>query len=241
VVRQRYKREAMVAAFRILGEGQLSLTKFLLVLDRPMDLRNFPAVLEHVLERADFRSDLYVFGNLSMDSLDYTGPKVNEGSKGVLLGVGDPIRALPREFRGELPPGFPEARVFCGGCLVVSGPGATEDPGAPVRLARAPALTDWPLVVLVDDAEKATRSPINFLWTTFTRFEPAADVHAAEVQTIRRHVSFTPPVVIDSRLKPGFPRELSCHPETAAAVTRRWKEYFPGGMAMGDSERGHLS
>ena len=48
VVRQRYGREAMAASFRILGEGQLSLTKFLLV-HRPArsDLKDFPAVLEH--------------------------------------------------------------------------------------------------------------------------------------------------------------------------------------------------
>ena len=48
-------------------------------------------------------------------------------------------------------------------------------------------------------------------------------------------------VVIDARLKPGFPKELSCDPETAALVTRRWSEYFPGrGVEMGDSERAHL-
>src|SRR4029453_787778 len=35
VVRQRYPREAMASAFRILGEGQLSLPKFLLVTHRP--------------------------------------------------------------------------------------------------------------------------------------------------------------------------------------------------------------
>ncbi len=35
VVKQRYKREAMASAFRMLGEGQLSLTKFLLVTDQP--------------------------------------------------------------------------------------------------------------------------------------------------------------------------------------------------------------
>ena len=34
VVKQRYKREAMASAFRILGEGQLSLTKFLFLTDR---------------------------------------------------------------------------------------------------------------------------------------------------------------------------------------------------------------
>ena len=38
-----------------------------------------------------------MFSNLAMDTLDYKGPKVSEGSKGVLLGVGDPIRDLPGE------------------------------------------------------------------------------------------------------------------------------------------------
>jgi hypothetical protein len=27
---------------------------------------------------------------------------------------------------------------------------------------------------------------------------------------------------------------------TAQTVTRRWKEYFPGGMEMGDSDAAHL-
>src|SRR5205814_2647689 len=82
VVKQRYGREAMASAFRILGEGQLSLTKFLLVTDRPVDLRNFKATLEHLLTRTHPETDLYVFSNLSMDTLDYTGPAVNQGSKG---------------------------------------------------------------------------------------------------------------------------------------------------------------
>ena len=99
VVKQRYKREAMASAFRILGEGQLSLTKFLLVTDRHVDLKDFRATLEHMLARTDPQTDLYVFSNLSMDTLDYTGPAVNEGSKGVWLGLGDPVRDLPRAVR----------------------------------------------------------------------------------------------------------------------------------------------
>jgi len=77
VVRQRYEREAMASAFRILGEGQLALTKFLLLTDRDVNLRDFRATLTHVLARTRPETDLYVFGNLSMDTLDYTGPKVN--------------------------------------------------------------------------------------------------------------------------------------------------------------------
>ena len=104
VVKQRYEREAMASAFRILGEGQLSLTKFLLLTDRLVDLKDFRATLEHVLARTNPQTDLYVFSNLSMDTLDYTGPVVNEGSKGVWLGLGDPVRELPRAFAPPVPP-----------------------------------------------------------------------------------------------------------------------------------------
>jgi UbiD family decarboxylase len=243
VVRERYKREAMASAFRILGEGQLSLTKFLLVTDRPVDLRDFRATLEHLLERTNPETDLYVFSNLAMDTLDYTGPAVNEGSKGVWLGLGDPVRTLPREFRPKTPPPpeVTDVRVFCGGCLVVGGPPVSEDPGAAARLAAHPAFAGWPLVVLTDEPRRASASPINFLWTTFTRFEPAADIHAAATRVVRHHVVHEPPVLIDARLKPSFPKEVSCDPGTAALVSRRWKEYFPGGgVEMGDSERAHL-
>ena len=241
VVRERYRREAMASAFRILGEGQLSLTKFLLVTDREVDLRDFPATLSHLLARTRPETDLFIFSNLSMDTLDYTGPKVNEGSKGVWLGLGDPVRDLPREFSAQLPVGVSEVEVFCPGCLVVGGPPFAEEPEAAGRLAANAAFVDWPLVVLTDEPGRAAASPMNFLWTTFTRFEPAADIHAAASEPRRNHLCHRPPILIDARLKPGFPAELSCDPEVARKVDRRWSDYFPdGGIEMGDAERGHL-
>jgi 3-polyprenyl-4-hydroxybenzoate decarboxylase len=168
---------------------------------------------------------------------------VNEGSKGVWLGLGDPVRDLPREFRpaSAPPPEVSEVHVFCPGCLVVGGPAYASDPEAAGRIAAHPAFAGWPLVVLSDEAGRAARSPMNFLWTTFTRFEPAANIHAASTRLVRHHVSYGLPVVIDARRKPGFPAELSCDPDTARRVTDRWKEYFPAGnVAMGDSDAAHL-
>ena len=242
VVKERYAREAMASAFRILGEGQLSLTKFLIVTDQPVDLKDFPATLEHLLARTHPETDLFVFANLSMDTLDYTGAEVNKGSKGVWLGLGAPVRELPRAFSAaDLPAGVTEVHVFCGGCLVVGAPPAGEDPDAPARVAAHPAFAGWPLLVLSDQPARAARSPANFLWTTFTRFEPAADIHSAAPRVVRNHVVHAPPVVIDARLRPGFPQELSCRDDIAARVTDRWKEYFPaGGVEMGDSESAHL-
>jgi UbiD family decarboxylase len=243
VVRERYGREAMASAFRILGEGQLSLTKFLLVTDRRVDLHDFRATLEHVLARTRPETDLFVFSNLSMDTLDYTGPEVNRGSKGVWLGLGEPVRELPREFRPPVPPppDAREPRAFCAGCLVVGAPPYAEAPDAAARYAAHPAFAGWPLVVVTDEPGRAARSATNFLWTTFTRFEPAADVHAAAARVVRNHVARTPPIALDARLKPGFPAELFCDEATAATVTRRWREYFPDrAVEMGDSDRAHL-
>ena len=60
---------------------------------------------------------------------------------------------------------------------------------------------------------------MNFLWTTFTRFEPAADIHAADRRIVRNHIAYTGPIVIDARMKPWYPKELSCDEQTAATVT----------------------
>jgi hypothetical protein len=177
-----------------------------------------------------------------MDTLDYTGPTVNEGSKGVWVGLGDPVRELPRQFSAaEVPAGVTDVRVFCGGCLVVGGPAFDAERDAASRLAGHPAFRDWPLVVLTDEPARAVRSDMNFLWTTFTRFEPAADIHSAGRRIVRNHIAYGGPVVIDARMKPWYPKELFCDDQTAATVTARWKEYFPSGhVEMGDSQRAHL-
>ena len=226
VVQERYGREALVSGFRILGEGQLSLTKFLMLTDTPQDLKDFPRLLEHVLGRFEPETDLFIFSNVSMDTLDYTSGKVNEGSKAIMLGLGDARRELPREFRGKLPSGVVAAEKFCAGCLVLQGSSYAEDPEQAARLAQEPAFADWPLVVLHDDASVA-RSSQDFLWSTWTRFEPAADIYAAETKVQRHHLSYSGPIVIDARLKPGFPKELVVREDVAELVGRRWNEYFP--------------
>src|SRR5207253_2827824 len=229
VVRERYTREALVAGFRILGEGQLALTKFLILTDAMIDLRNFGGVLEHVLARVRWERDFFIFSNTSMDTLDYTSGKVNEGSKAILMGLGEPICDLPREFRGELPNGISRAEVFCGGCLVVQGLPYLDEPEQAERLAREQSLSEWPLVILHDDAGVA-RSSTDFLWSTWTRFEPAGDIYAAETSVVRHHLSYRAPIVIDARKKPSLPDELVVRDDIGKLVDRRWREYFPNGL-----------
>jgi UbiD family decarboxylase len=238
VVRERYPREAMKFAFRILGEdgGQLTLTKFLIVYDEPAlaqdDIRQ---VLEYVLARCHFETDLFLLANLAMDSLDYAGPAINEGSKGILLGVGEPVRELPHEFRGELPAGASQVQPYCAGVLTVSGPTYSEDAEFGQRLAADGQIGSWPLVFLVDDTWIVERQ-VTFLWSTFTRFEPAADVYAARSRLHRHHEVLEGPIVFDCRSKPGYPDELVADHDTVKKVSRRWSEYFPEGGVLGDED-----
>jgi len=232
VVRESYSREALGTAFRILGEGQLTLTKVLMVTDRPVTLANFPELLTALLERFDPKKDLYVFNKTSHDTLDYTGDRLNHGSKAVLIGVGEPIRRLPGAFDGALAdlPGVAKAKPYVPGCLVVSGPSFQEEPGFADRLLPAArrALADWPLVFVVDDADEATRSQTAFLWTVFTRFNPASDI-AAETTVERHHLQYELPIVVDARMKPGYPDELFPREDIVKKVNERWREYFPNG------------
>jgi UbiD family decarboxylase len=121
VVQERYAREALSAGFRILGEGQLTLTKFLLLTDKQQDLKDFRSLFEHILERVDWQRDFFIFGQTAFDTLDYASGKFNQGSKAILMGLGDAKRVLPRQFGGELPRSVRRAKPMPGEHQVCSG------------------------------------------------------------------------------------------------------------------------
>jgi 4-hydroxybenzoate decarboxylase subunit C len=228
VVRDRYPREAFMAALRILGEGQLSLTKFLMITDAPIPVRQFRVFLTHVLERADFASDLFVFSPVSQDSLDYTSGKVNMGSKAILMGLGEPrfvLRATPKIDLKS--PRFRSQKVFTPGVLVVEGPAWQQQDSVVEQLLDEEAVQPFRIVCLVDDAAACVRDEASFLWTVFTRFEPAADIHARHASLQRFHVQLSAPLVIDCRMKPWYPPEVQPLPETVARVDALWPSLFP--------------
>jgi UbiD family decarboxylase len=221
-IMDRYPREAFAAGLRILGEGQLSLTKFLILTDGDIDVEDFPKLWKHVLARVDWGKDLFVFANVSQDTLDYTGPSVNKGSKAMLLGLGkEPIRDLPETFNGTLPDSLTRPKAFLPGTLVVQGADYEAAPELAKEIANWQGLADWPVVILVDDSAAATLNLQEFLWTFFTRFEPAADIHSAEQSVVRYHVGLKPPIVFDCRMKPWYTDVLEVDPETRQKVDAR--------------------
>jgi 4-hydroxy-3-polyprenylbenzoate decarboxylase len=89
-------------------------------------------------------------------------------------------------------------------------------------------LRTFPLVVLVDDADFAARTLANFLWTAFTRSNPAADVHGVDAFVWRKHWGCRGPLVIDARAKPHHAPALVEDPD----VSRRVDAYAAPGAPL---------
>jgi len=241
---RRRPQELLTSANALLGQGQLSLAKYLLIVakeDNPdLDIHDIPAFFRHLLERLDPRCDVHFQTSTTIDTLDYSGGALNAGSKVVLAAVGPPVRKLPTELPSglSLPDGFREPRVCMPGVLAVGAPpwrspltpdpspqggeGSLHDIEPAVRLfcksvAPNDPLGAFSLIVLVDDSDFVAQSLRNFLWVTFTRSNPAADLHGLGAFTWQKHWGCTGSLVIDARMKPHHAPPLVEDP----AITKR--------------------
>lgn len=227
----RAPRELLTQANAILGHGQLSLAKFLLIADRqdqPPPLHAVGDFLAHLLARIDWRRDLHFHTRTTIDTLDYSGSALHEGSKVVLAASGPLLRTLCTEIPGELslPAGFSAPRLVIPGVLAINAPPSHSLRGRPdaaieafcASLGAGDPRSGCALLVLVDDSAFAAETLENFLWTTFTRADPATDIYGVSAFTDCKHWGCRGPLVIDARRKPHHPPALDVDPAVEKRV-----------------------
>ncbi|MEX0937006.1 MAG: UbiD family decarboxylase [Pirellulales bacterium] len=227
--------ELLTQANAILGQGQLSLAKYLWLAakgdDPQLDIHDVSAFLQHVLARVEWGRDLHFHTCTTMDTLDYSGTGLNEGSKLVIAAVGAPRRELATQLPSEmrLPEEFRNPHLVLPGLIVLEGPPCDDDRQRQLelleRLCSELDETDVQargvaLVVVVDNSEFAARTVNNFLWVTFTRSNPALDVHGAGAFVADKHWGCRGPLVIDARSKPHHAPPLVPDPEVTRRVDR---------------------
>jgi len=227
--------ELLTQANAILGQGQMSLAKVLLIAaegdSARLDIHDIAGFMRHVLERADFRRDLHFQTRTTIDTLDYSGHGFNQGSKLVVAAVGAPIRPLASQVPAELslPSGFGDAKLCLPGVLAVRGPAYAEGDAGPEGALRRfcgalesaqSRLEGIAWIVLVDDSDFTARTLNNFLWVTFTRMNPAVDIDGVGAFVEHKHWGCRGPLVIDARRKPHHAPPLIEDPE----ITRRVDE-----------------
>ena len=223
--------ELLTQANAILGQGQMSLAKYLWIIDEAcapeLNIDDIESFFLRMLERVDWERDLHFQTKTTMDTLDYSGSGLNQGSKVVIAAVGPPIRELPTEIPADLnlPDGFRNPQICLPGVLAVSAPKSSSGvrDNAILRSfcqafsANSP-LSRFPLVLLVDDSEFTANSLNNFLWTVFTRSNPAADIDGVDASVVDKHWGCRGGLVIDARVKLHHAPPLLEDPEITKRV-----------------------
>lgn len=239
--RERVPEEILTIANRIIGSGQTSLAKFLLIAadedDAPISAKNIPAFFNHLLERIDWRRDLHFHTKTTIDTLDYSGNGWNAGSKLIMACRGPVIRKLGTDIP-----------IFVGHSLIqkISCPipgvlalqinkwNSYEDSrvevNALIDFLKHQDLSQFPLIVLCEDAPFIASHINNYLWVTFTRANPATDIYGIGEFTKDKHWGCTGSLIIDARIKFHHAPVLEVDPKISAKVDSLFKK---GGSLYG--------
>ncbi len=226
--------ELLTIANHILGTGQLSLAKFLFIAAKEEsntpDTHDIPAFFQHILERFEPERDLHFYTKTSIDTLDYSGDGLNTGSKVVIACAGPKIRNLAAEIPAEfnLPEGFSNPKIVMPGVLAIQSPkfkgGDIEKElfllNEKLKGISATLQSQFPLLILCDDSDFVSQTINNFLWVTFTRSNPAQDIHGIDAFTENKHWGCRGSVIIDARIKPHHAPPLEKVPEIEKRVDK---------------------
>jgi len=242
-IKERKPAEILTIANRILGTGQLSLAKFLFISaheDNPsLDIHNIPAFFSHIFERLDFTRDLHFQTKTTIDTLDYSGSGLNEGSKVVFAAAGEKKRQLANELPElNLPDGFHSIRMVMPGVLALSAPKYTtaEKANAEMQLlsdvmrTQLHKLLGCAFITICDDAAFVSANLDNWVWVTFTRNNPANDLYGVDSFVTNKHWGCNGPVLADSRIKPHHAPPLV----KDESIERKIDRLFVKNASLGD-------
>jgi UbiD family decarboxylase len=223
-VENRFAKEAKKTALGLMGTGQLSLTKAIVLVDENVSPRDRRAVFEAIARNFDPAEDLLLIPGVPLDTLDFTSFTMNLGSKMVLDAQTKPGRApAPLLERVGDPAAFDGAvrahRLAWGGMLVVQVSGEGRE--VVERLVCRSEYVGVKLIVAVSDDVPLSDDEM-LLWGIFTRFDCARDLIPASIETRGAWLTARGPLGIDATWKQGYPEPVANLPEVVKKVDESW-------------------
>ncbi len=229
-VKHRYRREGLKHAMGLLGEGQLSLTKVMIAVDETVNVRDFAEVSRAIWSNLDTADGLHLIAPTAQDTLDFTGPSMNTGSRLILLATArgsGPIRKEPPPDpprAEELHPGISGAVRIGPAILVVQLERDADKEAIRRTLREHPATKDYLFHVMVSDDVPLDDLRM-VLWGWFTRFDPLADLHPAGRKVEGNRMILETPIAIDAAWKEGYRKPVAFDPDIAQKVDDKWDSY----------------
>lgn len=232
--------EILTIANRILGTGQLSLAKFLFICaqeDNPsLDIQNIRDFFVHVFERVDFSRDLHFLTKTTIDTLDYSGTGLNEGSKVIIAAAGEKKRNLCTTLPAlNLPDGFHSAKLVMPGVIVVAAnkwrdySSSEKEINALATALQSQDTASIAMITVCDDAGFTAKDLSNWIWVTFTRNNPSHDIYGVNEFTDHKHWGCRGPLILDSRTKTHHAPPL----EKDVATERKIDRFFVKNSSLG--------
>jgi 4-hydroxy-3-polyprenylbenzoate decarboxylase len=245
-VKQRHAKEGIKTALGLLGQGQLSLCKVVILLDAGVDPRDFKAVLQALAQHFDPREDVLLLPGTTQDTLDFTSFQMNLGSKLILDATSlrgnlpaprsaslkakaakalKPKAFQPAALKRILGAKYVDHLVLEDSLLVVKV--ATKGKGAELELGRllaqAPLGRIKLLALVSEDIELA--DPVQLRWGLFTRFDAARDIQFQRSSLRHAWPSHEGVMGIDATWKNGYPDPVEMPANILKRVDQRWAEY----------------
>lgn len=227
--------EILTQANRILGTGQLSLAKYLFIGASDavqLNCHDVKAFFKYMFERINFDRDLHFYTKTSIDTLDYSGNAINEGSKLVLAACGEKVRNLSENIpKSIVQCDFAtDAVMFMDGVVGLKLRQFSDYENAKKEVNN---LSIWiknnkedfegiAQVVVYDDFEFQNKKDIlnDYVWITYTRSNPSDDIYGVGEYTENKHWGCIGPMIIDARKKPQHAPELKISMETEKSIER---------------------
>jgi 4-hydroxy-3-polyprenylbenzoate decarboxylase len=197
--------ELLTIANHILGTGQLSLAKFLFITDEGPSCEDIAAYFVHLCERIDLSRDIHFYSETTIDTLDYSGGKLNAGSKVVFAARGKNARRnLDKEFTLS---NYETACVLPGIFAVRMPKWTSEEEAAESRRLLKNDIASGShegvvFLILTEDADFVAATLNNFLWVSFTRINPTHDIDGVKDFIRHKHWGCEGPLLLDARVKP---------------------------------------
>lgn len=227
--RERVPEEIITIANRLLGSGQTSLAKYVIIAadddDPQLNTHDIGGFFNHVLSRIDWTRDLHFQTKTTIDTLDYSGSDWNSGSKVIMACRGDQKRKLSHEMPDlGVMPKVKDVKVVRPGILGLEMESFTTHESAKQdieTLAERLATYDldgYPLILILDDAAFTAATLNNYLWVTFTRSNPSHDIYGVDEFMENKHWGCRGSLIIDARIKPHHAPVLTPDPQVSAKV-----------------------
>ena len=230
--------ELLTQANHILGTGQLSLAKYLIISGDPekeINCHNIKNFFKHVFERIDLSRDLHFYTKTSIDTLDYSGNDLNQGSKLVMAAYGQQKRELSLIIPDELNTCefISKPALMMDGVIAIMLTPFTNYSNAKLEIKK---LSDWiekrkekfngiVQIIIYDDFifKPASDNLNDYVWITYTRSNPSYDIYGVGEKTENKHWSCEGPMIIDARKKPHHAPELKLSAQTEKSIERFFK------------------